>query len=597
LAKVEVILHNPFKINLNLDKITLKVRIGESYAVEVYENCVILKSDHELKFIIMIRPLDVGRLIIEGIEIDFEKCQLKNSLFVPWDMKQQIIREKRRRRLEKYKQQTNSLTSAMSHNKQNDEEYNEDSEGIEIHVVESIPLLNVFLATTTPHIMLYDGELLNTTIKMQNVGDLVIDFIECEAVNGTRSELHLLSDTNSHCPLMPHEPGIDLPLAIRARWNGNDESAEVILNVKYGNKTKKWYRRISLPLKLTVTQGLVLEQVNAINENFGREIVCKIHNKASVPFVLLSNDDSIVEIETDESIIEQDDDRQNDNKNQFDRGIPFAPGAVKLILIGPHILHAREESAAEFNITDPDNQFLVGGDPMRDKLHIPYTADPTEYVQFLANRLRWKSYMNTSGTVGCGFVEPLHIVVPELASERKQLKEAREKMERLKAERDKHEIDIDTSLSITTTQLQNPYIIRNTSRLARSKVEQTPSVPQQVLLLGHLISQLGDKINIRVVLSHDARKTLQDSECVIKVYQDGEEGSRIEATSQQFACSGKLVTALGKNYTIEGDTKIYDIRLQLFFLDGGAYRITVECLKNGTEQKLAPPICAKIVAK
>lgn len=535
-------------------------------------------------------------------------------------MKQQIIREKRRRRLEKYKQQTNSNTSAMSHSKQNDDEYNESEEGIEIHVVENIPLLNVFLATTTPSIMLYDGELLNTTIKMQNVGSLAVDFIECDFVNKTRSELTILSDANSFCPLMPHEPGVDLPLAIRARWNGNDETAEVILNVRYGNKSKKWFRRISMPLKLTVTQGLVLEAVSAINEQYGREIVCKIRNMATAPFVLLSNDDHIVEIQipnndtagdvlqVEELDWHQEGDRHNDSK-QFDKGIPFAPGAIKLILIGPHILHSREESAAEFIITDRDNQFLEGGDPHRDKVHIPYTADPNEYIQFLASRLRWKSvsmlnycrlilfkYVNTSGTVGCGFVEPLHLVVPELASERKQLKEAREERERRKMEREKEEIDIDTVLSVQTIGSEQPCTARNTSRLAtRNRGDQNSMMTQQVALSDPVSAKLGEKITTTVTLSHDRKKALNSARMVITVYQDSGEESKLTATPSQFAFSGKLVNALDE-YVEEGDLKIYTLNLQLFFLESGAYKIVVECVRVGTEQKLAPPLQMKIIA-
>jgi hypothetical protein len=588
------------------------MRIGDKYSTEVYENSGILKSDHEIKFIMLLRPLDVGKLIIEGIEIDFESCPLKNSLFVPWDMKQQIIREKRRRRLEKYKQQTNNVTSAMSHSKQNDEDYNENEEGIEIHVVEAIPLLNVFLATTTSSLLLHDGELLNTTIKLQNVGALPIDFIGCEFENKSKSDLAILSDANSFCPLMPHEPGIDLPLVIRARWNGSDDQAvEVILTVRYGNKSKKWFRIISLPLKLTVTQGLVLEQMSAINESFGKEIVVKIRNMADVPFVLLSNDDDFVEVRTpttsnmsemswdkvQEKVQQEkeDEEKQNDGA-QFDKGIPFAPGAVKLILIGPQILHPREESAAELVITDPDNQFLEGGDPHRDKTFMPYTADLKEYTQYIASRLRWKSYMNTSGTVGCGFVEPLHIVIPELASERKQLKEARERRLKQKLENEKEEVDIDTLVTIQPSSAEQPYVLRNTSKLAKGKiVEPTPLMPQQALLSGTVNTKAGEQIAMNIALSHDRNKVLRAGRVVVNVYQDGEEGSRISANTNQYACSGKLVTALGSEFREDTDNRIYDIALQLFFLQCGAYRVTVECLREGTEQKLSPPISVKIV--
>lgn len=53
------------------------MRIGNNYSVEVYEKSAILKTDHELKFNMLLRPLDVGQLTIEGIDIDFERCPLK----------------------------------------------------------------------------------------------------------------------------------------------------------------------------------------------------------------------------------------------------------------------------------------------------------------------------------------------------------------------------------------------------------------------------------------------------------------------------------------------------------------------------------------
>ncbi|KAL0487676.1 hypothetical protein AKO1_008720 [Acrasis kona] len=578
LAQVQVVLHNPFKIPLALRSIAFKnPSLNGQDHIEVYENKGLLKPDHELKFILLLRPLDVGPLTIQGIQIEFENCALKHSLFVPWDMKQQIIREKRMKRLEKYKLQTSATTAAMSHSKQNDDDYNEKEEGIEIKVVESIPILHVLLATTTHHLLLYDGELLDTSLVLLNVGDACIDFIECSFVNHSKSEIRILDDPNTKCPFMPHEPSVNLSLQIRARWNGNDDPAQVMVHVRYGNH-QKWFRRITLPLSLTVTQGLVLEHVTTMNQLNGKQVVGYIRNMANVPFVL----SSVNEQSSSHVISAHHHHDHHEPLQQFDKGIPFAPGAIKTILVNNSVLHPPQELPDDMIITDPENQFLKGGDPHRHDASIPYTASVDEYKQFIASRLQWRSYVNTSGTVGCGFVEPLHVVVPELASERKQLKQEREQDELLSKQLYASQVDLNMDMTVSDGLFQ----VKHASPLATHE----PIIVSQNKQVDVVC---GQPVPFKIHVSHTADKSLVGANVVVNVYQDGEHGSRVMATPDQLAINGKLISALNE-FKIEQEEKHYTIELEMYFLESGAYRVIAECC--GTTQKLAPPLQVKLIA-
>jgi len=79
---------------------------------------------------------------------------------------------------------------------------------------------------------------------------------------------------------------------------------------------------------------------------------------------------------------------------------------------------------------------------------------------------------------------------------------------------------------------------------------------------------------------------------IFQVYQDAENGSRIEATNKQFCYSGKLNSCIDLIHP-----NISECSLRLFFLQRGTFKISVLCSDEETQDMLTSPTEAIIVVK
>lgn len=397
LSKVNVTLRNPFLFEVILKRVSLKIKL-EHGDCEVYETSAIIKPGKEQTVEITIKPLGYGRLQIEAIEIDFDKCNLKDPLTIP----------------------VPSLKKG--------------EKDIEITVLEKIPLLNVHVPSSV--IALFDGESLSTTLSFQNISSNAIHLITTSIESKLRSKLRIdNSRLHQSMPLNSNGQTISTDLYIDGRWGSGANS--VTLKVKYFGVSKAWYREIAIPLQLNIRRGLVLLSCLSVNEQYGREIVAEIENQSAYPFVLLSNNEEDVKqkLLQEKSIVER---HNNVDWKQFVQGIPMAPGSRKMIVVGSHILH---EKAG----TEPDHPV--------EAFHIPYSANIDEYKEEIASRLRWKSFMNTYGVVG--------FVQPEAAPQPMYVNPYAKKKEEEALVQPKRKVDLKLSIEVGNTEDDNVLQLDN----------------------------------------------------------------------------------------------------------------------------------------
>jgi hypothetical protein len=350
MSKVRVSLKNPFQIDLAMKRISLRIKL-ENGECEVYDTKALLRAGKEETVEIIVKPLGSGKLIIEAVEIDFEKCALKDPLIIK--------------------------VGAL---KKSGDNHNEDK-AIEITVLEKIPLLNIHVPT--PVVSLFDGESMSTTLTLQNVSSNPIHTITTSIENKSACKLRVDEAViERSLPLNPNGQTIHATLYIDGKWNGS-ATATVTLKLKYFGMERQWYREITIPLQLNLVRGLFLDKCLSVNEQSGREIVAKLHNDSPYPFVLLSNNEGEKDqrLQSEVNIVER---HKNVDWKQFVQGIPMPPGTSKMIVVGSHILHQKT------------------GDTTNEQFHIPYSANINEYTEEIASRLRWKSFRNTYGTVGSG---------------------------------------------------------------------------------------------------------------------------------------------------------------------------------------------------
>ncbi|KAL9654914.1 hypothetical protein ABK040_008704 [Willaertia magna] len=408
----------------------------------------------------------------------------------------------------------------------------------DITVIENVPLLNVTLST--PQLTLVDGETTTLLAKLNNTGNCPITFIEFSFKNQTSNEVFIKEDITKSLPL--ESEVVTIPIEVIGHWKGSSDVGTIIIHIKYGfdsqDDGKTYYRELELSIKTSVIRGIVVEECMTVNESFNKKIVAKIHNYSNSSFILLSSNSQYLKDE------------------QFDTGIPFGAQSTKMILIDPSILH---------NINFED-------------LNIPYTADINNYRSTISGSMRWKSYVNTFGIVGCKEDIEQKATSGAARAARRQ-----------------------TTVNSLPAKM-NEFII------VKQKVHATVGSENSSIEYSHhelvkqqkdIIVDIAQQIDVKVLISiQSTNKDQQEGEfnkiasLSFTVYQDAENGSRIISTQNQFCYSGKLNTCIELLPSVTSENF-----LRLFFLEKGMYILSVVCSDEETQEMLASPSEITVIVK
>lgn len=115
---------------------------------------------------------------------------------------------------------------------------------------------------------------------------------------------------------------------------------------------------------------------------------------------------------------------------------------------------------------------------------------------------------------------------------------------------------------------------------------------QQVPVQLGISEQVEFTINVTLSSVNNQQILNKIASLILRVYQDGENGTRIPATNRQFCYSGRLNTCL--ELTSSSPSQI---TLKLFFLEKGTFKLSVLCNDEQTQDMLTSPIEAVLVIK
>ncbi|KAF0979689.1 hypothetical protein FDP41_001357 [Naegleria fowleri] len=392
----------------------------------------------------------------------------------------------------------------------------------EIDVIETVPLLNVTLST--PQLSLVEGETTTLFAKLHNTGNCEITFLEITFNNQTSNSVSIKDEiVKKYLPLLPDGDVVTIPIEVVGYWKGSSDIGIINIHIKYGIEgdqyEKAYYREIDLSIKTTVLRALVVEDCITVNETFNKKIVAKIHNYSNSSFMLLS---SLTQYLMDE---------------QFDTGIPFGAQSTKMILVDPSILH---------NINF-------------EQLNIPYTADINQYKGIIAQAMRWKSYVNTQGVVGCKENDEVKQSSKDKTQMRKQTTE--------------------TSIPSTMNDLINvkqelTAIVNNQHTISHKEL----AIDQQPVQVS-----IAEEIEFTASITLSSTNPNQEAfnkiaSLIFNIYQDAENGSRIVATNRQFCYSGNLNSCIELVHS-----NVVRVTLKVFFLERGTFKVSVACCDEQTE--------------
>ncbi|EFC50017.1 hypothetical protein NAEGRDRAFT_77990 [Naegleria gruberi] len=407
----------------------------------------------------------------------------------------------------------------------------------DITVVETVPLLNVTLST--PQLSLVDGETTTLFAKLHNTGNCEITFLEITFNNQTANTVSIKDEIiKKYLPLVPDADVVTIPIEVVGVWKGSSDLGIINIHIKYGIEKqdpneKSYYREMDLSIKTTVMRAVAVEDCITVNESFNKKIVAKIHNYSNSSFMLLSSLS------------------QHLKDEQFDTGIPFGAQSTKMILVDPSILH-------DINFED---------------LNIPYTSDINRYKGTIANAMRWKSYVNTIGIVGC-------------KKESEEVKQNSQSKERVHSR--KQTIISAPPIMNEFLNIKQEMIANVNNQIIGHKELAIQQVPVQ---LG-ISEQVEFTINVTLSSVNNQQILNKIASLILRVYQDGENGTRIPATNRQFCYSGRLNTCL--ELTSSSPSQI---TLKLFFLEKGTFKLSVLCNDEQTQDMLTSPIEAVLVIK
>eukprot|EP01080_Neovahlkampfia_damariscottae_P000390 gene390-6804_t len=254
LIKIQIEFNNIFDFDLNIKNISFKIQESNEYICCIYNSKFnIPKSDKILKDVYVSTPPLLSTFSIQSISYEILEFGCRTE--IKYDNCEMIT------------------------------------------ITPSLPLLDVEIET--PMISLIDGESLSMKMTFQNSGNQQIDFIQLSIINLSKCHVKFNSDVIKN--QIPFLSSNIFNLSIDIFGIRDDDSLkDCTFKIKYktGNSLEdsKWYREISIPIKIQVKQGVVLQNCNFIDENRNRTMICNLLNESDESFNILlpSNEESFL---------------------------------------------------------------------------------------------------------------------------------------------------------------------------------------------------------------------------------------------------------------------------------------------------------------